>query len=71
MKTKELEEKIKKEIKAENFVNLRNWLDENFKCVWFNGHAYTDNPAAAEYDRHGSCTNIYIVCEDGYVEYPF
>lgn len=43
----------------------------DFKLVYWNGANYTSNSAARVYDRNGSCTNIFIKCSDGFIEYPF
>lgn len=43
----------------------------DFEIVFWNGAAYTSNPAAKTFDRNGNCANSFIKCSDGYVEYPF
>jgi len=43
----------------------------NFELMFKNGENYTCNPAAREFDRNGNCTNVFIKCSDGFVEYPF
>lgn len=55
----------------EDYVNLRNFVDSLAPLVYYNGESYTENSSAAAYDRLGSCTNCFIKCEDGFVEYPF
>jgi hypothetical protein len=43
----------------------------DYELVYFNGENYTSNPAARTFDKNGNCTNIFIKCSDGVVEYPF
>jgi phosphomannomutase len=71
MKTKELQAKINEMSNNEGInVELHNFLD-NFKIVYKTGNSYTGNLSARVFDHLGSCTNSFIECEDGYVEYPF
>lgn len=42
-----------------------------FELTYKVGNSYNHSAAAAAYDKQGYCTNVYIKCEDGYVEYPF
>lgn len=73
MKTQEVKTKIEKMIENGNYVGLRNWLDSLAAPIYFKvgEENYTENHAAATYDRNGSCTNSFIKCEDGFIEYPF
>lgn len=71
MKTQELKSKIEKMINNDDFVSLRNYLYSNFEVYYFNGENYTQNRAAATYNRNGSCTNSYLKCSDGFVADPF
>lgn len=43
----------------------------DFELVFWNGANYTSNPAAKKFDRNGNCTNVFMKCSDGVVEYPF
>lgn len=71
MKTQELKSKIEKMIANEEFVSLRNYLYSNFDVYCFNGEKYTQNKAAATYNRNGSCANSFLKCSDGFVADPF
>lgn len=72
MKTKEIESKINGMIKNGDFINLKNWiitLRIYYRSQQDDG--YTENLAAREFDKNGSCTNSYIRCDDGYIKCPF
>lgn len=43
----------------------------DFELVFWNGANYTSNPVAKNFDRNGNCTNVFMKCSDGVVEYPF
>lgn len=72
MTTQELKIKIKKDLASQNFIELREYLDQNFQKVWKTADGqFAENISAATYDGNGSCTNVFLVASDGHVEYPY
>jgi len=70
MKRKELRERLNSLFKEQKFIEARE-LCSSLEVYFWNGENYTNNPAAAQYDKLGSCTNSYLKCEDGFFVNPF
>lgn len=72
MTKKRLEQFINKQLDANNDAYLANYLHSNFEVYYLSpSWTYTKNRSAAVYDVHGSCTNSFLKCDDGFVPDPF